>query len=142
MAEHRPLVLDNGEIKQIPSGDTFTSDLTGSGGGVYDIRFGFSDTPISNQIIDTYPIVRQFTLPQNLSGIIGKVYVNPTANYTMLLQVNDSTVSTITIDTSGSISATNSETVVTSGSILTLVAPTTVDTTIENVVLVIPGELS
>lgn len=33
MAEHRPLVVDNGEIKQIPLGDTFESDLLGSGSG-------------------------------------------------------------------------------------------------------------
>lgn len=116
---------------------TLLSDIGIGGGGTgsYDIRFGFASAPTSSQIIDTPMIGRALTLPANMAGSVGRVDTNPTASFVMTLQDDGVTIGTITVSTSGVFTfATTSGTLklITTPTILTLVAPASVDATIAN----------
>lgn len=110
-------------------------DQTGGGGGSssYDMRFGFSTTPTSNQILDTVQIVRELELPADMAGSIAKVGVNPTAAFVMDLKDDGVTIGSISISTSGVATFTTTSgtaKTIAVGSQLTLVAPSTVDATV------------
>lgn len=110
----------------------------GSGTSSYDMRFGFTTTPTTDQIIDTIMIGRDITLPANMTGSLGRVGVNPTATFDMLLKDDGTTIGTISVSTSGVFTfTTTSGTLknIVAGSVLTLVAPTTVDATVENMTM-------
>lgn len=108
----------------------------------YDIRVGFNSVPTTDQIIDTIPVVRDWTLPANMSGSVGYIGVNPTATFVLSLKDDGTTIGTISISTSGVFTfATTSgtEKVVTAGSMLTLVAPTVVDATANRASITLKG---
>lgn len=115
----------------------------GAGGSSsYDLRFGFTATPITDEIIDTIMIGRAITLPANLTGSLGRVGVNPTATFNLLLKDDGTTIATISISTGGvftftTVSGTAKS--IAAGSVLTLVAPTTVDATVAVMTMTILG---
>lgn len=140
MTEQRALVLINGQIQELPIGDT----LANSGGGNYDIRFGFSTTPTSGQVIDTIMIVREITFPANFAGSLGLAGTNPTASFSLSVKDDNVEIGTVTIGTGGSFTFTTTgsvEIVVAAGSILTIEAPGTVDATVANVTATLLGEV-
>lgn len=141
MAEQRALVLIDGQIQELPIGDTLAG---ASGGGNYDIRFGFSATPTSGQIIDTIMIVREITFPADFAGSLGLAGANPTASFSLSVKDDSVEIGTVTIGTGGSFTfATtgNVEIVVAAGSILTIEAPGTADATVANVTATLLGEV-
>lgn len=114
----------------------------GAGSSSYDIRFGFTTTPTTDQIIDVIMIGRNITLPANLAGSLGNVGTNPTASFDLLLKDDGTTIATINIATDGSFTFTTvggTAKSIAAGSILTLVAPTTVDATVANMTMTILG---
>lgn len=119
--------------------------FAGSGGGgssSYDMRFGFVNTPITDEVIDTVMIARDMTFPANLAGSVGRVGINPTAAFNMLLKDDGTTIGTISVATSGAFTFTTTggtDKNVLAGSVLTLVAPTTVDATVENMSMTLVG---
>lgn len=112
----------------------------GSGSSSYDMRFGFISPPTTDQIIDTIVIPRDITIAANMLGSVGRVGVNPTASFAMLLKDDGTTIGTITVSTSGVFTFTTvggtSKTIV-AGSVLTLQAPTAVDATVANMTMTI-----
>jgi hypothetical protein len=107
--------------------------IGGGGSASYDMRFGFTTAPTTNQILDTVQIVRELTLPANMVGSIAKVGVNPTATFVMDLKDDGVTIGSISISTSGVATFTTTsgtEKTIAVGSQLTLVAPSTVDATV------------
>lgn len=119
-------------------------DFLGITASPYDLRFGFTATPTSDEVIDTIMIPRDLILPDNLLGSLGRVGVNPTASFAMLLQDDGVTIATITISTLGAFTFSTvgglDQTVLT-GSVLTLVAPTGVDATVANMTMTILGSI-
>jgi hypothetical protein len=107
----------------------------GAGSSSYDMRFGFTSSPTSSEVIDSVQIVRDLTIPANMVGSIGKVGVNPTATFIMELKDDGVVIGSISVSTSGVVTfstTSGTEKVVVTGSELTLVAPVSVDATIEN----------
>lgn len=114
--------------------------IGGGGSSSYDMRFGFSATPITDEIIDTIMIGRDITIPADMLNSLGQVGVNPTSTFDMLLKDDGTTIGTISVSTSGVFTFTtvsNTEKNVLAGSVLTLVAPTSVDATVENMTMTI-----
>lgn len=115
----------------------------GAGGSSsYDLRFGFTSTPTTDQIIDTIMIGRAITLPADLTGSLGQVRTNPTASFDLLLKDDGTTIATINIATDGSFTFTTvsgTAKSIAAGSVLTLVAPTTVDATVADMTMTILG---
>lgn len=115
----------------------------GAGGSnSYDMRFGFTTTPTTDQIIDVIMIGRDITLPADLAGSLGQVGTNPTASFDLLLKDDGTTIATINIATDGSFTFTTvsgTAKSVAAGSVLTLVAPTTVDATVADMTMTILG---
>ena len=118
------------------------SDIGIGGGGPssYDMRFGFTSTPTSTQVLETVPIPRDIEIPANMAASVGIVGTNPTSSFVMTLKDDGSTIGTVTISTGGvftfATSGGSAKTVL-AGSILTLEAPGTVDATVANAVLTI-----
>ena len=118
---------------------------SGSGNSYYDLRFGFSSTPASDEVLDIFVTGREITLPANLSGSVGSVVTNPTSSFVLLLKDDGTTIATITVSTSGTFTfATTGGTsqIVAVGSLLSLVAPTTVDATVADLTMTILGVAS
>lgn len=110
----------------------------------YDIRLGFNSVPTTDQIIDTIPIVRDWTLPANMSGSVGYIDVDPTATFVLDLKDDGTTIGTISISTLGVFTfATTSgtEKVIAAGSLLTFVAPTVVDATANRASITLKGSV-
>lgn len=128
-------------IRKWTSRRALLSDIgIGGGGGTgnYDMRFGFVATPTANQVIDTVMVGRALTLPANMTGSLGRVGTNPTASFVMSLQDDGVTIGTITVSTAGVFTFTTTsgtEKLITVPTVLTLIAPASVDATIANMSL-------
>jgi hypothetical protein len=110
----------------------------GGGSGAYDMRFGFSATPTGSQVIDTVMVTRDLILPANMVGSLGQVGVNPTSTFVMDLEDDGTGIGTISVSTSGVFTFATSGGVdinIALGSVLTLVAPTTPDATVEDMTM-------
>lgn len=135
MAKRRPLVLVSGELNELPTSDTL-------GGSPYDIRFGFSSIPITNEVLDTIPLPREVILPANMSGSVGIIGTNPTATFVIDVKDDGTIIGSVSISTSGVFTFTTTSgtaKTIAAGSILTFVAPTTVDTTANLCSIVLMG---
>jgi hypothetical protein len=109
--------------------------IGGGGSASYDMRFGFTAAPTSAQVIDTVQVVRELTLPANMTGSIAKVGTNPTATFVLDLRDDGVSIGTISISTSGVATFTTTsgtEKTIAVGSQLTLIAPASVDATVAN----------
>lgn len=115
----------------------------GAGGSAsYDLRFGFTTTPTTDQIIDVIMIGRDITLPADLAGSLGQVGTNPTATFDLLLKDDGTTIATISISTGGVFTFTTvggTTKSIATGSVLTLVAPTSVDATVADMTMTVLG---
>lgn len=116
----------------------------GGGGGVYDIRLGFTTPPTTAEVLDTILLPREVTFPAAFAGSVGLIGTNPTASFVITVKDDGVDIGTITISTGGVFTfATTSGTakVVSAGSVLTFVAPVTVDATAANAVITLAGAL-
>lgn len=112
----------------------------GGAGGSYDLRFGFSATPTAGLILDTIMVPRGITIPANMVGSLGKVFVLPTATFDMLLKDDGTTIGTISVSTAGVFTFTTvggTDKFVAVGSELSLHAPAVADATIQNLTMTI-----
>lgn len=121
--------------------------LVGPGGGgasPYHIRFGFNAIPTTAKVLDTIPLPEEVTLPANMTGSVGIIGTLPTATFVIDVKDDGTTIGTISISAAGVFTfATTSGTakVIAAGSILTFVAPVTVDTTANNCSVTVLGTL-
>jgi hypothetical protein len=109
----------------------------------YDLVMSFGAVPTSSQVIETIAIVRDLAFPADLAGSVGTIGTNPTASFVLSLQDDGVEFATVTVDTAGVFTfATSGNAVqsVAAGSILTAVAPATVDVSAANCVMTILGE--
>lgn len=114
----------------------------GGGSGAYDLRFGFVDTPTSDQVLDTVMIGRDIELPADLADSVGRVGVNPTSSFVMSLKDDGTTIATITVGTGGAFTFATTGGVaqtILAGSVLTLQAPSSADATVESMSMTILG---
>lgn len=131
------------EGKNYQFNGTAWAEFAGAGsGGTYDLRFGFSQVPTSSKVLETIPIPRDITIPQNFVGSLGLCNTNPTASFTMTFSVDGISVGTIQISTAGAFTfASAADIDIAAGSIVRLVAPATVDATVNDVVITVLGDI-
>lgn len=106
----------------------------------YDLEFEFDTTPLADEVVGKKIISRDLELPANLTGSLGSVGTNPAASFVLSLKDDGVEIATITISTGGVFTfATTSGTfkAVSSGSLLTLEAPSTPDASVADVVLTV-----
>lgn len=116
----------------------------GGAGGSYDPRFGFKATPTAGLTLDTVMVTRNITIPANMAGSLGKVFVLPTATFDMLLKDDGATIGTISVSTAGVFTFTTvggTDKFVALGSELSLHAPAVADATIQNLTMTILANL-
>lgn len=143
------VIIDEAEgatvtISKLESLRSTAQDIADLGGGssAYDIRLGFTSTPLANEVLDTVALPREITFPAGLAGSVGSIAVNPTASFVVSVQDDGVEIGTITISTAGAFTfATTGGTaqVVAAGSLLTFVAPDPADATAANAVMTIAG---
>lgn len=124
------------------NGTAWAAFSSGGGNTYYDLRFGFTTTPVSDEVLDTILVGRELTFPADFTGSIGNVVTNPTATFDLDVKDDGTSIGTISISTGGVFTFTtvsNTEKVVAAGSVLTIVAPTTVDATVEDVAITLLG---
>lgn len=110
----------------------------GGAGGSYDLRYGFKATPTAGLILDTIMVPRGITIPANMVGSLGKVFVLPTATFVMTLRDDGTTIGSISVSTTGVFTFTTvggTEKIVAVGSELALHAPAVADATIQDLTL-------
>lgn len=121
--------------------------LVGPGGGgpsPYHIRFGFNAIPTTAKVLDTLPLPEEITLPANMVGSVGIIGTLPTATFIIDVKDDGTTIGTISISAAGVFTFTTTSgtsKVIAAGSILTFVAPVTVDTTANNCNITLLGTL-
>ena len=124
-----------------------SSDVTTALGfnltSAYDIIGGMSGAFTSNQIIQKIPNTRSLSFVANLTGSVAIVDVAPTADAVFSLQKNGTQFATITFSaaTTTGVFAGVLTTFV-SGDILSIVAPSTVDSTLSGVWFTLSGTLA
>lgn len=119
--------------------------VTGGGTDYYDIQSGFTTTPITDQVLDTIFVGREVTFPADFSGSGGQIGTNPTGSFVIDVKDDGTDIGTITIGTGGTFTfatVSGTEKVVAAGSILTFVAPTSVDATAANAIWTLLGTAS
>lgn len=136
-------VADTANFAYFDGSDWATESHGGGGSGAYDMRFGFTVTPTSDQVIDTVMICRNIDWPADLTGSVGIVGVNPTASFEMTIKDDGVDIATVTVGTGGAFAfetVSNTAKTIAAGSVLTLHAPNSVDATIENLSMTIKGD--
>lgn len=116
----------------------------GAGSSSYHIRLGFKTVPTSSQVLDVIPLPEEVTFPGDFVDSVGVIGVNPTATFTIDVQDDGVSIGSISISTSGVIAfstTSGTDKVVAAGSILTFVAPATVDATANNLSVTLMGSL-
>ena len=114
----------------------------GGGGGAYDVRGGFASVPISDQVFDTVPIVRDVNFAANFLGSVGRIAVNPTATYVVRIEDDGVLIGEISISTLGVVSfstVSGTPKTVSAGSILSFVGAAVADATANRAVWTLLG---
>jgi len=107
----------------------------------YDISCSVSGKPTASQKVLIFPTVRPFTV--SATGHKSKVYVNPTATASFLCQKNGTTFGTLTISTAGVLTLTSfTATAFAIGDYLTIIAPSSVDSTMADIGLTLLARAS
>jgi outer membrane lipoprotein-sorting protein len=87
-------------------------------------------------------MVRDVTLPANMTGSVGDIVTNPTASMTISVKDDGVDVGTVVIATDGSFTFTTTggtSKIIAAGSIVTIVAPSTADATAANASVTLLG---
>lgn len=100
----------------------------------YNLPFGFSDTPVANEVLLIHVFTDPVTFADNFAGAYGYVGVNPAASFALTVNKNGSPVGTITVSTAGVFSSATTGTTVdfVAGDVMTITGPGSADTAIKN----------
>ena len=110
--------------------------VASTSGGAYDFGIAFGGTPTSSEVMGRLSLPRATTCPANFAGSAGHVGANPTAAFDIDVQDDGASIGTISIATDGSYTfatAGGVEIVIDAGSLVTFVAPVSVDATIVDI---------
>lgn len=96
-----------------------------------------SGQPTADEVIASIPIVRAITIPADFAGSVGYApAANPAATFDIDVQDDGASIGTVSISTGGSYTFTTvsgTAKAVAAGSLITLVAPTTPDASIDGI---------
>jgi hypothetical protein len=94
----------------------------------------FANSQSGNEVMAVYTAVDSFVLPINLPGTEVKkdtvVGANPIADYILTVRVNNVTIGTITIQSTGVVVISTSATTVNIGDLVTIIGPASTDSAI------------
>lgn len=95
-------ITENDPIAHEIANDNFgLFDAAISASTGWDFGFSFSDQPDPDTVIRIIPIVRDITIPADMTGSLGIVEVNPDLDYPIDVTVDTVSIGTITIQTDG-----------------------------------------
>ena len=96
-----------------------------------------SAAPTSSEVLLSYVVHGDFMIPENFAGSVGTVGVDPAASFALDVQVDSSSVGTITIGTDGSFTfATTSGSIgMAQGSVIEIIAPSSTDANIRRIAI-------
>jgi hypothetical protein len=108
-------------------------------------RFGgfFTTTPTASEVLLIHALPANVTFPDNFAGSVGHIETNPTSSFVMNVQVNGSSVGTITVSTGGAFTFNTAGGAVSLvvGDRLKIVAPATPDATAALASFTLVGEV-
>jgi len=110
--------------------------VVSASGGAYDFGIAFGGTPTSSEVMGRLSLPRETTCPADFTGSAGHVGANPTAAFAIDVQDDGISIGTISIATDGSFTFATTgglELVIAAGSLITFVAPSSVDATIVDI---------
>lgn len=129
--------------RYIYSGTAWGADSTGAVALDYILGPFFTSTPTASEVLLLNVAGRAFTLAANLSGALQSyVGTNPTASFALDVQKNGATIATITVSTSGVVTATTTggtSKSIAAGDIIKVAAPASADATAANMAFTIIG---
>jgi len=107
------------------------------------ISFFCPMTPEASEVLVHYPVVEDMTLADDFASSVGSTLVNPAATFVMDVQKNGVSVGSISVSTGGVFTFTTSggSVALVSGDTVTVLAPATPDTTIENFAVTLKASL-
>lgn len=105
----------------------------------YDIAGGVQGKPASNAVIARFITPRAFSLPAALSGSQTIAGTPATATATFSICKNGIQFGTLAFTTSGATFSASAETAFSEGGVLTIVAPSTVDSTLSDIAFTLSG---
>jgi len=108
---------------------------------VYEVALSITAVPPANQIFLTFVSTVSWSLPLNLTGSMARASTTATSSTSLLLKKNGTQIGTVNF-ASGATSGTFTFSTATSfsaGDVLTIVAPSTPDTTLSNVGITLKG---
>lgn len=121
------------------AGDTITVQVS-----QYILSPYFTTTPSDGEVLYLHVAGADFTIPANFTAALeSDIGTNPTATFDLTVAHNGVTIGTISVSTSGVVSATTtsgSAKAITKGDLITITGPGTADTTAANMAFTIIGE--
>jgi hypothetical protein len=106
----------------------------------YDLAVFVAGKPEDGELVLRFVAVRDFTLPQNLTGSQGKAAVASTGNVSFEIKKNGASVGSVTFDASATGSYTFASAVgFAPGDVLEIVAPATQDATLADIAIGLKG---
>lgn len=119
------------------SSDTITLASTVA----YSVPVSFTTTPTASEVLLLHVFAESVVFLDDWSGAMSYVGTNPTSTFDLTVNKNGSPVGTITISTSGTVTFSTTGTTVSfaTGDLITITAPSTVDSTVANVALTLKG---
>ena len=144
-------VVDAGLVSQGGTAGQMLSKIDGTNynaewvNSFYDVSSGFEATPTTSQILEKIMIARTLVFPVNFVGSIGNIDTNPTASFAIDVQDDGVSIGTITIGTGGAftfVTAGGTIQTVAVGSVLSFIAPASVDATAASAVWTLLGSAS
>lgn len=119
--------------------------VVSSGTAVEAYRFGgfFTTTPDASEVLLIHVLPVDVTIPDNFAGSRGHIETNPTSSFVMDVQVNGSSIGTITVSTGGAFTfnTTGGDVAMVVGDRLKIVAPGTPDATAALASFTLVGEV-
>jgi hypothetical protein len=91
--------------------------------------------PTSSEVIAAYVVTRDVLIPDDFEGSYGSVGTNPASSFVMDVEVDGSAAGTITVSTSGVFTFSASSSDAYAGSIIEVIAPSSVDGSIARIAI-------
>lgn len=120
------------------------AEVTGGGASQSnDIEMSYPGTPGALELLDFKTVGRNVSIPADFAGAAGNVGANPTAAFAMDVQDDGVSIGTINIATDGTFAFNTggSARVISAGSLITFVAPASVDATIADISATLLGNI-
>jgi len=137
------LYVETDSSVDVKAGSWFQMEVmetTAGGNPPYDIGFYFSGLPNDGQEVLRLKVTRGFTIPDGATGSNAEARVASTGNVAFSVKRNGTEFATVTFNTSatGAFAQTGDETFV-EDDVLTVVAPASADTTLEDIGFMLKG---